>query len=299
MSVTLANAKELGLDDKQAALAEEIVTVDELFSLIPFIPVSGNAYAWSRENALITAENLAIGGAFTPGQTTYTPKSVALTTLGAQVEINKLIQNQGVGSLVDGGVSASQLARAAKSVGRLFAQQFMVGDGAADTMTGLDTTMADGAFAAQLLDMADAPLTLDMLDTLISAVTLRRPDAIVLTQKARNKVKSLMRALGGVTTIEVAGRQLLAFDGIPLIANDWITADVDGVAAGSQQGIYAMCFGDDGVAALTTADMAGINAEYVGVHQTKDQDIWRVKMYANVAVHSTKSVAKLVSVTVA
>lgn len=298
MSLTLANAKELGLDDKQAALAEEIITVDELFSLLPFIPVSGNAYAWARENALVTAAAHAIGGAFTPGQTTYTPKSVALTTLGAQVEINKLIMNQGVGAQVDGGVSASQLARAAKSVARLFAQQFIVGDGTSDAMTGLDTTMADVAFAAQLLDKADAALTLDMLDELVSAVTLRRPDVIVATQKGRNKIKSLLRALGGVTTIEVAGRQLMAFDGIPIVANDWIGADVDGGTAGAQQGIYALCLGEDGVAAVTTGDMPGINAEYVGVHQTKDQDIWRVKMYANLAVHSTKSVAKLVSVTV-
>lgn len=298
MSVTLSNAKELGLDDKQSALAEEIITVDELFSLMPFIPVSGNAYAWARENALVTAAGVAIGGAFTPGQTTYTPKSVALTTLGAQVEINKLIQNQGVGTLVDGGVSASQLSRAAKSVGRLFSQQFIVGDGTSDAMTGLDTTMADGAFSAQLLDAADAALTFDMLDDLLSLVTLRRPDVILCTQKGRNKIKSLLRALGGVTTIEVAGRQLLAYDGIPVVANDWITADVDGGTAGRQQGIYAMCLGEDGVAAVTTGDMPGINAEYVGVHQTKDQDIWRVKMYANTVVHSTKSIAKIVSATV-
>jgi hypothetical protein len=297
MSVTLANAKYLGLDDKQAALAEEIITVDELFSLLPFIPVSGNAYAWNREDALVTAENLAIGGAFTPGQSTYTPLSLPLTTLGAQVEINKLIQAQNVGQVTDGGVVASQLSRGAKSVARLFAQQFVLGTGLNDQMTGLDTHMADLAFAGQLLDKADAALTLDMLDELVSAVTLRRADVIVATQKGRNKIKSLMRALGGVTMMEVAGRQVMSYDGIPVVANDWITADVDGVAAGSQQGLYAMCLGEDGVAAIT-AGAAGVDAEYVGVHQTKDSDIWRVKMYANTVIHSTKAIAKLVSTTV-
>lgn len=297
MSVTLANAQYLGLDDKQAALAEEIVTVDELFSLIPFIPVSGNAYAWDRELALVSAGSHAIGGAFTPGQTTYTPMSLGLTTLGAQVEINKLLQAQGVGANVDGGLLASQLKRGAKSVARLFAQQFIVGDGTSNTMTGLDTTMADSAFAAQLLDKADAALTLDMLDELLSAVTLRRADVIVATQKGRNKIKSLMRAAGGVTMQEIGGRQILSYDGVPIVANDWITADVDGGTAGSQQGLYAMCLGEDGVAAIT-AGMGGVDAEYVGVHQTKDQDIWRVKMYANTVVHSTKSIAKLVSATV-
>lgn len=298
MSVTLANAKELGLDDKQAALAEEIITVDELFTLLPFIPVSGNAYAWERELALVTATNTAIGGAFTPGQSTYTPVSVALTTLGAQVEINKLLLNQNVGAIVDGGLQASQLARGAKSVGRLFSQQFMLGDGTSNKMLGLESTIADSAFADQLIDAGDAALTMEMLDELISRVTLRRPDVIVATQKGRNKIKSLMRGLGGVTYMEVAGRQLMAYDGIPVIANDWIAADVDGSTAGAQQGIFAMCLGSDGVAALTTAGQPGINAEFVGINQSKDQDIWRVKMYANVAIHSTKSIAKIVSATV-
>lgn len=299
MSVTLANAKLLGLDDKQSALAEEIITVDELFSILPFIPTSGNSYSYVRENALVGAEGRAIDAAFTPGQSTYTEITVPLTTIGAQVEINKLLQAQAVGNIVDGGLVASQLARAAKSVGRQFAQWFITGDvGTAGQFSGINTLMVDAAYSTQKLDKADAALTLDMLDELVSTVTLRRPDVLVMSQKARNKVKSLMRALGGVTTIEVGNRQILAFDGIPMVANNWCVADVDGGVGGSQQDIYAMCLGADGVAGLTTGSVPGINAELVGTHQTKDQDIWRVKMYGALAVHSTKSLAKLVSVTV-
>lgn len=303
MSVTLANAKLLGLDDKQAALAEEIITVDELFSVLPFVPVSGNSYSYSRENTLVTAEGKAIGGDFTPGQSTYTEVTVPLTTIGAQVEINKLLQAQAVGDIVDGGLVASQLARAAKSVGRQFAQWFVTGNsGTAGQFDGIDIMLNASspytAFSGQSLDKAGAALTLEMLDELVSAVTLRRPDVLVMTQKARNKVKSLMRALGGVTTVEVGGRHILAFDGIPMIANDWISSDVDGVTSGSQQHIYAMCLGTDGVCGLTTGSVPGINAELVGTHQTKDQDIWRVKMYGAIAVHSTKSIARLEKVTV-
>jgi hypothetical protein len=303
MSVTLANAKLLGLDDKQSALAEEIITVDELFAVLPFKPVSGNSYSYVRENTLVTAEGQAVGGAFTPGQSTYTEVTVPLTTIGAQVEINKLLQAQSVGAVADGGLVASQLARAAKSVGRQFAQWFVTGDSTTSgQFDGVNLMLAAGgsytAFSGQSLNQADAALTLEMLDDLVSAVKLRRPDVLVMSQKARNKVKSLMRALGGVTTIEVGGRHILAYDGIPMVANDWIVADVDGVTAGSQQHIYAMCLGDDGVVGLTTGSVAGINAEMVGTHQTKDQDIWRVKMYGGIAVHSTKSIARLESVTV-
>ena len=299
MSVTLANAKLLGLDDKQSALAEEIITVDELFSVLPFVPTAGNSYSYVRENALVTAAGVAIDGAFTPGQSTYTEKTLALATVGAQVEINKLLQAQNVGQVVDGGLVASQLARGAKSVGRKFAQWFITGDSSSTgQFDGLDAIMADSAFAGQKIDAADAALTLEMLDSLISAVSLRRPDALVMTSKARNKVRSLLRSLGGVTTIEVGGRMIPAFDGIPLLANDWIGSDVDGVTAGSQQNIYAMCLGDDAVAGVTTVSVPGINAEYVGINPTKDQDIYRVKMYGAVVVHSTKSIARLDSVTV-
>jgi len=299
MSVTLANAKLLGLDDKQSALAEEIITVDELYAVLPFVPVSGNAYTYERELALVTAAGIAIDGTLTPGQSTYAEVTVPLTTLAAQVEVNKLLQAQGVGALVDGGLVASQLARAAKSVGRLYAQWFITGDaGTTGQFSGLQTLLATAAFDNQRIDAADAALSFEMLDSLVSAVKLRRADAIVLSQKARNKVKSLMRAAGGVTMAEVGGRQILTYDGIPLIANDWTGTDVDGVTAGAQENIYAVCLGDDGVSGLTTGSMAGINAELVGTHATKDQDIWRVKFYSSLAVHSTKSVAQLLSVTV-
>jgi hypothetical protein len=299
MSVTLANAKLLGLDDKQAALAEEIITVDEVFSVLPFVTTNGNSYTYVRENALVTSAGVAIDGTFTPGQSTYVEKTLALTTVGAQVEINKLLQAQNVGQVVDGGLVASQLARAAKSVGRKFAEYLITGDSATTgQFDGLDTLLLDGAYASQKIDASNATLTLDMLDSLISTVKLRRPDAIMMTQKARNKVRSLMRALGGVQMIEVAGRQIPAFDGIPLLANDNIIDDVSGGTAGTQTRIYAMCLGDDSVAGVTTVGVPGINAEMVGTHSTKDQDIWRVKMYGAVVVHSTKSLARIDNVTV-
>lgn len=302
MAITLASASELGLDDKQQALAEEIITTDNFFRLLPFVTTSGNAYSYERELALPTAEGVAIGGSFTATNATYQNVTVGLTTVGAQIEINKLLQAQGVGNVVDGGLVASQMKRGAKSVARKFAEWLIVGDKSnAVQFDGIQTLMADSAFTSQVIDYSstDAALTEAMLDDLVSAVKLRRPDVIMTTSKGVNKIKALMRAHGGVTYGEVAGVQMLMWDGIPLIANDWLSSDVDGVTSGTQADVYAICLGDDGLHGVTTTDGAGIGVEYVGVHQTKDQDIFRVKMYGAIAIASTKSIAVLKSVTVA
>ena len=51
-TVTLAEASKLGLNDLQAGVVENIVTVNAMYQVLPFETILGNALAYNRENAL-------------------------------------------------------------------------------------------------------------------------------------------------------------------------------------------------------------------------------------------------------
>lgn len=314
--ITLSEVKKLGYDDLAAGLAESIITVNPLYSLLPFNTTVGNAYAFNREltlgNALAGGRGTATTGA--KGAGTYSQVAQALITIIGDAEIAGQDIAQGVGEGAGNDPVAMQVAAKAKAIGREFQRLMINGDSAspaASNDTGATNTAefdglvkmigSDAAFADQKLDKADAVLTLDHLDELLHAVTAGEAQFIMANAQAVRKIRSLLRSLGGVTTIEVGGKMVDAFNGVPIFRNDYIGTDIDGGTAGNQTHIFAGVF-DDGTRKLGMSGVipvsGGLTVDDVGYAEGADVMIQRVKMYGSFAVHSTKSVAALWSVTV-
>ena len=313
--ITLSEVKKLGYDDLASGLAESIITVNPLYNLLPFNTTVGNAYAYNREK---TSGNVIAGGR---GQSTtnakgsieFTQVALPLTTIIGDAEIAGQDLAQGVGEGAGNDPVALQVAGKAKAIGMEFQRQMVLGDSAspASNVTGVTNAGefdglikivgADSAFASQKLDKEEAALTLDMLDELIHAVTAADAQFLMANGKAVRKILSLMRASGGVTMTELAGKQVPAWNGVPIFRNEYITSDIDGVTAGSQTHIFAGCF-DDGTRKLGISGVipvtGGLVVDDVGYAESSDVLIKRVKMYSTFAVHSVKSVAALWSVTV-
>ncbi|MDN4590836.1 hypothetical protein DBA29_20355 [Xenophilus aerolatus] len=155
---------------------------------------------------------------------------------------------------------------------------------------------SDSAFASQKLDKANAALTLDMLDELVDQVKAAKAQFIMAAPAAVRKIKSLMRASGGVEYRELSGEQVASWNGIPIFVNDFMASDYVTGTAGNQTHIIAGCF-DDGTRKLGVSGVipqsGGLTVDDVGFAEASDFKIMRVKMYATMAVHSTKSVAGL------
>lgn len=314
-TILLAEASKLGYDDLSAGVAESVITADGFLPMLPFNLMQGNAYAFNREGTPGNVASLAIGGS-TSGvktQVTFDPVTIALTSIIGDAEVNGLIAAQGVGTGAGADPIAAAIASKAKQVGREYARQVAIGNattpgssvsGVTNTaeFDGLETLLASSAFADQVLDKADAALTLDMLDELLYAVTKGDAEFIMGTGAAIRKIRSLYRALGGTSQVEINGKVYDAFNGVPLIRNDFLSADVDGVTAGTQTNIYAGVFDDGtrtmGVSGVLPTTVQGVSVQPVGAAEAGDYDIYRVKMYGAFAVHSVKSVAQLKSVTV-
>ena len=52
-----------------------------------------------------------------------------------------------------------------------------------------------------------------------------------------------------------------------------------------------------GIAGLTAAEEAGLSVEDVGISETKDERIWRVKWYCGLALFSEKGLASAPGIT--
>ena len=92
-----------------------------------------------------------------------------------------------------------------------------------------------------------------------------------------------------------SGEEVIAYSGVPIFRNDYIPTDQTQDSATNASTIFAGTLDDgsrsNGLAGLTAANMSGINVQDVGIHQSRDEHIWRVLWYAGLALFSEKGLA--------
>ena len=297
-TVTLAESAKLTQDMLLAGVIEQIVEVNPLFELFPFMEIEGNALAYNREKVIGDVQFLGVGGTITAkAPAEFDKVTSSLTTLIGDAEINGLIQATR-SNYTD--QKAIQVASKAKSLGRKYQDSMINGDGTGNAFEGLLSLLPTG----QLVDSGanGANFSFELLDELIDKVKDKdgAADFIMLPARTLRKYYALLRGLGGASIGDVitlpSGRQIPAYRGIPLFRNDWIpTNQTKGTATGTCTTIFAGTFDDGsgthGIAGLTAMDAAGVRVEEVGVSETKDESITRVKMYCGMALFSELGLA--------
>ncbi len=297
-TVTLAESAKLTQDMLLAGVIEQIVEVNPLFELFPFMEIEGNALAYNREKVIGDVQFLGVGGTITAkAPAEFDKVTSSLTTLIGDAEINGLIQATR-SNYTD--QKAIQVASKAKSLGRKYQDSMINGDGTGNTFEGMLSLLPTG----QLINSGanGANFSFEILDELIDKVKDKdgAADFIMLPARTLRKYYALLRGLGGASIGDVitlpSGRQIPAYRGIPLFRNDWIpTNQTKGTATGICTTIFAGTFDDGsgthGIAGLTALDAAGVRVEEVGVSETKDETITRVKMYSGMALFSELGLA--------
>lgn len=307
-SFTLAQAQLLGLDDLQSGIIETVITAAPGLSQLPFTTVQGNAFAFNRELQLIDGKGIGADGTITDSQAlTSAHVSIALTGISAQSDIPNLELRQQIGLNAGNDLRAIHIAAAAKGLTREYMRRWLyavTGTSANTTgnegWDGLDTLLASSGFSAQVEDAANAVLSFDLLDAAFGRMPTM-PDFIMGNVKAENKIKSLMRGAGGVTTVELNGNVFQTYNGIPFIRNDYIAVDNVGGTVGNQTNIYAGKWADgtgkSGITGLVTSgNLFGVDE--MPVLEGKDATRIRLTMYGALTVFSPLDVAMLKNVTV-
>lgn len=298
-SVTLAESAKLAQDELIAGVIENVVTVNPSFEALPFRGIEGNALAYNRENVLGDIDVEGVGDTIgAKAAATFTQVTSPLTTIIGDAEVNGLIQATRSGKTDQ---TATQIASKAKSAGRKYQDMFINGSGSSNEFTGLLNLVSGG----QTFDGGTngGALTLEFLDQLIDMVTDKdgEVDYLMMHSRTHRELKTLLRAAPGGSIAEWKdlpnGRRILMYGTIPVFRNDWIPIDQTQGTASDATSIFAGTFDDGsgmhGISGLTAENAAGLMVENVGVHQSRDEYIWRVKWYCGLALYSNLGLAML------
>lgn len=297
-SVTLAESAKLAQDLLVAGVIENIITVNRMFEVLPFDGISGNALAYNRENVLGDVQVAGVDATITAkAAATFSQVTSSLTTIIGDAEVNGLIQ--ATRSSDGNDQTAIQVASKAKSCGRKFQDMLINGSGANDEFNGLINLCPSGQKVAT--GNNGGALSFAFLDELLDLVVDKDGEVDYITMHARTirSYKALLRALGGASINEVlvlpSGKKVPTYSEVPIFRNDWIPINQVKGAGSNQTTVFAGTFDDGsrkhGIAGLTAEREAGIVVEDVGVSETKDNRITRVKWYSGLALFSEKGIA--------
>ena len=227
----------LSLPFLENGILETIITTDQFLALLPIQDVSpALQLMYNKESDLgggITSASLiAPDGTFTPGSSSYTNVTQNLTFAGATFNLPIALSTDA--AIARETFSKSKLV--AREMGKLVVNALSTD--ASTNFNGI--RYAYSGSATQDIPVAavgSGSFSLAAVDQAIWAVKAGRPNLIVTSTAGYRYFKSALRtAAGGARTdmlqMENYGTPFLAYDGIPIVASDWIgTEDNGGTSA--------------------------------------------------------------------
>lgn len=293
MALTLVEASKLSTDTLLAGVIETMAQESPVLQRLPFIEITGNGLTYNRENAAPSADFYGVGDTWEESTPTFTQHTATLRILGGDADIDNFLKSTR-SNVQD--LEAAIVQLKARAVQALFDETFVNGDESSnpDAFNGIDKLTAAG----QTVSMGEngGVLTLDKLDELIDTVRGGKPDLLLMSRRSRRTLNELARATGTFLEADrdAFGNMLQFYDGIPIGINDYISDEQTVGSSDDCSTIYAMQFGEGGLAGLTAP--GGLTIERVGSLETKDATRIRVKWYAGLALFNTVKLAKLVGV---
>lgn len=310
-SVTLIESAKLSRDMLVAGVIEDVITVNQMYQVLPFDAIDGNSLQYTRENVLggvgvagvgttigsTDANPLTGGTGEGKNAATFTSVFSGLTTILGDAEVNGMIQATRSGEGND--QTATQVSSKAKHCGRVFQHMLVNGTGAGNQFTGLLSLCAAAQKTTPATD--GSALSFVIMDELIDLVTAKdgQVDFFAMHARERRAFRALLRGLGGAAIMETielpGGDKVMAYSEVPIFKNDYIPITQTQGSSTNASSVIAGCFDDgsrsNGIAGLTAENASGIVVEDVGTSESKDETITRVKWYVGLALFSEKALA--------
>lgn len=311
--LTLAESAKLSANDLQRGVVETIVVASPVLDRLPFLPVTGNAYAYNEEATLPGVEFRAVNTAYSESTGTVNQKTESLVILGGEADVDTFIV-QTRSNLND--QRAIQEAMKAKAISFKFQDSFVNGDTAVDanSFDGLKKRLTGGQVltmgtnGAQInTDSATRQTFFDQLDALQAAVpgANGQNSAFYVNSVVKGKIISAARRETiPTTTLDAFGKQLETYNGIQMV-DIGIKADGSLIIPQTEtQGsstdassVYLVKFGrDEADRAVTGLTNGGVQVEDLGKLQAKPAWRTRIEFFNGLALFGGKAAARLVGV---
>lgn len=310
MAVTLEQAKLNVQDDLQAMVIDEYAKSNWLFNNLTFddcvSPVGGGAtltYSYLRLLTQPTAGFRAINSEYAAQEVTKEQKSVNLAIFGGSYKVDRVIAK--MGGVVN--EVTLQMQQKIKAASALFNDAVINGDKATVTNSfdGLEKALTGSSTEftpAAPIDLSDSAkldanykVFLDQIDEFLALLD-GAPSALLCNTKLFTKIKAVARRATSYTeTKDRFGRQIVGYDGIPIIdlgakagTNDPVSAikSSDGTTS-----LYAVRLGLDGFHAVSMAGVAPVQSWLPDFKTAGAVKVGEVEMVAAVALKATKAAA--------
>jgi len=304
---TLAEAKKFINDDIISGVAQDIITVDPMYSVLPWTGFSGQGIILNREDVLGDSDFYGVGDTITANApASYVQKTFTPTKIVGDAEMDYMVQATSVSDGVD--MQAQEISSKAKSVGRKFQKGIAVGTAAGNDMESFHTLCDAGQYttasAGQALDFT----LLDELEDLVLAKD-GQVDWIQMAKRTMRSYLALLRSANGTPGSWIMtlpdGRKVAEYNGVPIFKSGHLsvteTANGAALVGDALTSVWAGCWDDGsnkiGISAIhPISTPAGLSIQRVGTVADRDAEIMRVKMYANLALFNRKGLARLTSI---
>lgn len=294
MAITLIESAKLTQNMLKKGVIEEYAKNSVALELLPFIPVSGNAFSYNREGTLPGIDFRGVNEKYTESSGTVNNQTANLAILGGDVDVDRFIAKTR-SNINDQRAIQTQLKT--KAMARFFDKNFIDGDVAVnakgfDGLNKLTTNVVNAGTNGNVL-------TLAMLDELLDAVD-GGANVLMMSTEMRRKIKSLIQAQNGYieSDYDAFGRPVMTYGGVPIRTIGKDNSNVEILGFDETQGtatdtgsIFALrTDAADGVAGITNG---GVVVEDLGELQEKPAYRTRIEFYAGLVVQNSNSAARL------
>lgn len=259
MANTLTQLATLSTTKLAKGVALTLINESPFISRMPYITVSGNAYAYNMQVSASSPGWYEINEVITESVPVWAQRTVTLEIFINDADLSKYIQQtrsneQDIEAAImmlvaedfkDKFEETAIFGRTTSTASTKEMKGLMLQLAEAETATATLATDWDVSDNAQLVDQGfvtngsaqniNSTLSLTAMDALIDAVKPGRPDVLITGRRTRRKLNVLMRATGGgvlPTELDQFGKHVELYDGIPLIICDHVPENIDDAASG-------------------------------------------------------------------
>lgn len=294
-----AHAEVLSKEDVVSGVIEEIITINQVYELMPFIGTNGKAYVYKRELTLPAAIFHSDNEDVEESTSQFQEIMTKLRILVGDVQVDNFLRET-MSDIED--QVALQLQAKAKAMGRTFMGAMVSGDSLVNPKEFDGIKVLTTAGQTIPVGPNGGALSLSLLDQLIDTVP-NKPDFLMMRSGTRRAYLAALRTAGGGTNSAMlqmpnGGAPVLSHAGVPILVNDFLPSNETLGAGVNLTSIYAVRANEvDGVHGLYGGSSAGLRLENLGTMEKRDAQKFRLKWYCGMAVKSTRSIARLSGVT--
>lgn len=295
---TLAEFAKLETDKLKKGVLLNILTANEMNPMLKFKSFTGNAFVYNRESVLPTSNTHTQGDTWESTEPQFTKNTAVLAIVGTQGKLDLYVEETRNSEQSPMGILVDSMG---KSLGRKIADKIITGNPGSEStdfegLTSLAINdqrllMADDGTTPSSITGSETELVLDRLDAMIDMIKdgEEKPDALVMNITMRRKLTSLARAAGSgviLNEIDSFGRKVLAYDGIPIVINNYITnseqyENAGGWGSSTATTIFAIQFGEEkqGYTILHNGPVASPRMRELGVKRDEESKEFRMVVY--------------------